>query len=98
MWGLIGGIGKRLNIKLGIQQTNPNHQSPHRMEQQQQPPSDTPSDVLAQEISLNIHILAGTLLDQGWPMETVQEAIRKSADLLPLLESQNEDDEAIWTV
>ncbi|MDB4655078.1 hypothetical protein OAE53_01810 [bacterium] len=45
-----------------------------------------------------------TLLAQGWPMETVQEAIRKSADLLPLLESQNEDegdndnDEAIWTV
>ena len=44
----------------------------------QQPPSDTPSDVLAQEISLNIHILAGTLLDQGWPMKTVQEAIRQA--------------------
>jgi hypothetical protein len=31
-------------------------------------------------------------------METVQEAIRKAADLLPLLESQNDGDEAIWTV
>ena len=50
----------------------------------------TPSDVLAQEISLSIHLTTGNLLDQGWPMETVQEAIRKAADLLPLLESQNE--------
>ena len=66
--------------------------------EKQQPPSNTPSDVLAQEISLNIHILAGMLLDQGWPMGTVQEAIRKSADLLPVLESQNDGDEAIWTV
>ncbi|QNJ26080.1 hypothetical protein SynSYN20_01754 [Synechococcus sp. SYN20] len=44
------------------------------------------------------------MIDQGWPMKTVQEAIRKAADLLPLLESKNEDegdndnDEAIWTV
>ena len=65
--------------------------------------TQTPSDVLAQEISLSIHLTAGNLLDQGWSMETVQEAIRKAADLLPLLESQNEgkdesDDEAIWTV
>ncbi len=65
--------------------------------------TQTPSDVLAQEICMSIHLTAGNLLDQGWPMETVQEAIRKSADLLPLLESQDDgkddsDDEAIWTV
>ena len=65
------------------------------MEQHQQPPSNTPAEILAQEICMSIHLTAGNLLDQGWPMGTVQEAIRKSADLLPLLESQNEDYEAI---
>ena len=47
---------------------------------------------MGQENCMSIHLTAGNLIDQGWPMETVQEAIRKSADLLPLLESQNEDE------
>ena len=51
--------------------------------------TSTPAQILAQEISMSIHMTAGNLLDKGWPMETVQEAIRLSADLLPLLESQN---------
>ena len=52
--------------------------------------TETPATILAQEICMSIHLTAGNLLDQGWPMETVQEAIKKAADLLPLLESQNE--------
>ncbi len=52
--------------------------------------TETPATILAQEISMSIHLTAGNLLDQGWPMETVQEAIRQAADQLPLLESQNE--------
>ena len=51
--------------------------------------TETPATTLAQEISMSIHLTAGNLLDKGWPMETVQEAVRLSADLLPLLESQN---------
>ena len=95
----MGGLEDGLSIRQRLQQTDPNQKLiTNLMEQHQQLPSDTPSDVLAQEISLNIHILAGTLIDQRWPMETVQEAIRKAADLLPLLESQNDGDEAIWTV
>ncbi len=54
--------------------------------------TNTPVQILAQEISMSIHLTAGNLLDQGWPMETVQEAIRKAADLLPLLESQNKEE------
>ncbi|MDC0277611.1 hypothetical protein OAK87_01405 [bacterium] len=54
--------------------------------------TETPATILAQEISMSIHLTAGALLDKGWPMETVQEAIKLSADLLPLLESQNVDE------
>ncbi len=53
--------------------------------------TETTSDILAQEISMSIHLTAGNLLDQGFPMEIVQEAIRKAADLLPLLEADEED-------
>lgn len=54
--------------------------------------TNTPATILAQKISMSIHLTAGALLDKGWPMETAQEAIRLSADLLPLLESQNVDE------
>lgn len=56
--------------------------------------TETPATILAQEISMSIHLTAGNLLDQGWPMKTVQEAIRQAADLLPLLEDQNEKEMA----
>ena len=54
--------------------------------------TETPAEILAQEICMSIHLTANNLIDQGWPMEMVQEAIRNSADLLPLLESQNDNE------
>ena len=48
-------------------------------------PTMTATD-LALEMAMAIHLSAGNLLDQGHSMESVQQAIRKAADLLPALE------------
>ena len=50
------------------------------------------TQILAEEISLVLHVaVAGPLLDEGWPMEQVVAAIKRSADLLPELEGGEEE-------
>ena len=45
--------------------------------------------ILSEEIAMSLHLgVAGPLLDQGWPMSTVVDAIKRCADLLPELEGQ----------
>ena len=48
--------------------------------------------ILAEEVAMFLHIsVTGPLLDQGWPMETAIAAIKRSADLLPELEKDNDE-------
>ena len=50
---------------------------------------ESTTTILSEEIAMSLHIsVAGPLLDQGWPMETVVAAIKRSADLLPELEAE----------
>ncbi len=52
---------------------------------------DSTITILSEEISMSLHIsVAGPLLDQGWPMETVIAAIKRCADMLPELEVEED--------
>ena len=53
----------------------------------------TTTEILAEELAMNVHIdIAGPLLDQGWSMEQVVQAIKKCADLIPMLEEDTDFD------
>ena len=53
---------------------------------------DSTITILSEEIAMSLHIsIAGPLLDQGWPMGTVVAAIKRCADLLPMLEAEDDD-------
>lgn len=48
--------------------------------------------ILSEEMAMSLHItIAGPLLDQGWPMSTVVDAIKRCADLLPELAAEEDD-------
>ena len=44
------------------------------------------ASIIAEELAMTIHLAAGSYLDRGFDMATIQEAVRKAADLLPGLE------------
>lgn len=51
----------------------------------------TTTQILAEEIAMNMHIsIAGPLLDQGWSMTQVVAAIKRGAELIPELEGEEE--------
>ena len=48
------------------------------------------SDVLRDEMAMSLHLMAGSYLDQGWPMDVVLAALHKAVDLVPELEADND--------
>jgi len=51
----------------------------------------TTTQILAEEIAMNMHIsIAGPLLDQGWSMSQVVAAIKRCAELIPELEGEED--------
>ena len=53
----------------------------------------TTTEILAEELAMTMHIdVAGPLLDKGWSMEQVVAAIKKCADLIPMLEEDTDFD------
>ena len=48
----------------------------------------TTNDLLAEEDSMSIHLLAGTYLDQGLSMEQLLTVLHKAVDLVPELENE----------
>lgn len=49
-----------------------------------------PTDALRDEMAMSIHILAGEYIDQGFPVEIVQLALKKAVDLIPELEADTD--------
>ena len=46
----------------------------------------TTNELLAEEAAMNLHLLAGTYLDQGMSMEQTLAVLHKAVELVPQLE------------
>ena len=51
--------------------------------------STTTSRDKAEEIAMNIHLLAGRYLDQGMSMKETLEVMHRAVELVPMLEAES---------